>query len=232
MAHAQARDAVHFPLDAFSLAQEMSQHGWDARVLRSTAQHREEYLQRPDKGRLLDPESVAEIATFGGTHFATVVADGLSALAVHRHAVPLLQECLNSGLFKDSVPIWIVQQGRVAIGDHIGQILEADLSIVIIGERPGLSSPDSLGIYITWQPRPGRKDAERNCISNIHSRGLSYEYAAEKLAFLVNEAQRRKLTGVQLKDTVEKLTLKSTEASRRVIASSESKAGDTTGFLK
>lgn len=230
MAHARARDAVHFPLDAFSLAEEVSQQGWDVRVVRSTAQHRAEYLQRPDKGRLLDAASVSAVANYGPWPLAIVVADGLSALAVHRHAVPLVQEWLKSGPMRDSGPIWIVQQGRVAIGDHIGQLLEAELSIVIIGERPGLSTPDSLGIYITWQPRVGRKDAERNCISNIHSKGLSYKYAAEKLAFLVNEAQRRKLTGVQLKDTAEKLALKSTEASRREIASSESEAGDGPAF--
>ena len=211
LAHALARDAVHLPLDVFSLAQEMKQQGWDVRVLRSTAQHRTEYLQRPDKGRLLDPNSIAEAAKFGRMPVSIVVADGLSSLAVHRHALPLLQELLTFNLFTDRSPaIWIVQQGRVAIGDHIGQLLEADLCIVIIGERPGLSTPDSLGIYITWQPRIGRKDAERNCISNIHSKGLSYKYAAEKVAFLASEAQRRKLTGVQLKDT----------------------AGDVTGLLK
>ena len=99
--------------------------------------------------------------------------------------------------------IWIVEQGRVAIGDHIGEIVQAELSIVIIGERPGLSTPDSLGIYITWAPRFGRTDAERNCISNIHDQGLSYAEAAHKLAFLTNEARKRQLTGVALKESAE-----------------------------
>ncbi len=118
-------------------------------------------------------------------------------MAVHRHAVPLIK-AITPG---PTGTLWIVEQGRVAIGDPIGEILQAELSIVIIGERPGLSTPDSLGIYVTWAPRTGRTDAERNCISNIHDQGLSYAEAAHKLAFLTNEARQRKLTGVALKET-------------------------------
>jgi ethanolamine ammonia-lyase small subunit len=129
------------------------------------------------------------------------VTDGLSALAVHRHALPLLREMAPD----KKPPIWIVLQGRVAVGDHIGELLKADLSIVILGERPGLSTPDSLGIYVTWAPRVGRTDAERNCISNIHGNGLSYAEAAHRLAFLVIEAKKRKLTGVALKETAGRL---------------------------
>ncbi len=137
---------------------------------------------------------------------ALIVADGLSALAVHRHAVPLLEELFKTGIsHQDAGVIWIVHQGRVAIGDHIGGLLGADLSIVLIGERPGLSTPDSLGIYLTWKPRLGRTDSERNCISNIHSEGLSYRLAAYKLAFLMNEARSRGLSGVSLKDTSAKM---------------------------
>jgi ethanolamine ammonia-lyase small subunit len=127
------------------------------------------------------------------------VADGLSALAVHRHAVPLLAHVIPK-LDWRAAPVAIVEQGRVAIGDEIGELLGAQLSVVLIGERPGLSSPDSLGVYLTWQPHVGRTDAERNCISNIRSEGLSYPAAAQKLLFLMNEARRLKLSGVALKE--------------------------------
>ncbi len=194
LAHARARDAVHFPLNAEALAAEMTACGWPAVVLRSAAANRHEYLRSPTKGRRLSEESAKSVTGLGST--AIVIADGLSALAVHRHAVPLLKEIAPDKQHS----FWIVQQGRVAVGDQIGEILRADLSIVILGERPGLSTPDSLGIYLTWAPRLGRSDAERNCISNIHGHGLPYAEAAHKLAFLVNEARKRKLTGVALKE--------------------------------
>jgi ethanolamine ammonia-lyase small subunit len=195
LAHARARDAVHFPLNAEALAAEMAACGWPAVVLQSAATNRAEYLRNPNKGRRLSEES-AKLVT--GSHpTAIIIADGLSALAVHRHAIPLLKEIAPD----EQHSFWIVQQGRVAVADQIGEILRADLSIVILGERPGLSTPDSLGIYLTWAPRMGRSDAERNCISNIHGHGLSYAEAAHKLAFLVNEARKRRLTGVALKET-------------------------------
>jgi ethanolamine ammonia-lyase small subunit len=196
LAHARARDAVHFPLDAGALIAEVQACGLTPMLLHSAAANRDEYLRRPDKGRCLGEASARFVS---GQHFATaiIIADGLSALAVHRHAVPLLKEMAPDSQF----PIWIVQQGRVAIADHVGQLLNAELSIVILGERPGLSTPDSLGIYLTWNPHIGRTDAERNCISNIHGQGLSYAEAAHKLAFLTHEAKRRKLTGVALKET-------------------------------
>jgi ethanolamine ammonia-lyase small subunit len=203
LAHARARDAVRFPLNAEALAGEMAEYGWRATLLRSSAVTREEYLRNPQKGRCLSEASadaVAGRAIAGST--AIIVADGLSALAVHRHAIPLLKELTPD----ENHSYWIVQQGRVAVGDHIGELLQADLSIVILGERPGLSTPDSLGIYLTWAPRLGRSDAERNCISNIHGQGLSYAQAARRLAFLTNEAKRRKLTGVALKETAELTT--------------------------
>jgi ethanolamine ammonia-lyase small subunit len=194
LAHARARDAVHFPLNADALAEEMAERGWPAVVLRSAAANRDEYLRNPNKGRQLSADSAKMVA--GARSTAIIVADGLSALAVHRHAIPLLKEMAPD----QGYSFWIVQQGRVAVGDQIGGILEAELSIVVIGERPGLSTPDSLGIYLTWAPTVGRSDAERNCISNIHAHGLSYAEAAHKLAFLVNEAGKRKLTGVALKE--------------------------------
>jgi ethanolamine ammonia-lyase small subunit len=192
LAHARARDAVHFPLDSSSLLAEMR----NAHLLRSDAKDRTEYLRRPDRGRRLNAESVEIVKRSASCPVAVVVADGLSALAVHRHAVALLEK-----LDLDAYPVWIVEQGRVAIGDHLGSLLGAELSIVLIGERPGLSTPDSLGVYLTWNPDLGRTDAERNCVSNIHEQGLSYEVAAHKLLFLMGEIRRRKLSGVPLKET-------------------------------
>jgi ethanolamine ammonia-lyase small subunit len=177
----------------------MAACGWPAVVLRSAAANRDEYLRNPNNGRRLSEES-AKLVT-GSHRTAIIIADGLSALAVHRHAIPLLKEIAPDAQHS----FWIVQQGRVAVGDQIGEILQADLSIVILGERPGLSTPDSLGIYLTWAPRVGRSDAQRNCISNIHGHGLSYAEAAHKLAFLVNEARKRRLTGVALKERASNL---------------------------
>jgi ethanolamine ammonia-lyase small subunit len=131
---------------------------------------------------------------------AVVIADGLSALAVERHAAPLLQELLPLLETWNLAPVTIVEQGRVAIADQIGAALNAQISVILIGERPGLSSPDSLGAYITWDPRPGRTDAERNCISNIRAEGLGYAQAAAQLGYYLTEARRRRLTGVALKE--------------------------------
>jgi ethanolamine ammonia-lyase small subunit len=208
LAHARARDSVYFPLDAYSLAQEIAQRNWGSRVLSTNARDRDEYLRRPDKGRELSESSAAELTGASGSReIVFVIADGLSALAIHRHAVPLLEQVLRAlnEVPDDANPICIVQQARVAIGDPIGALLHADLAVVLIGERPGLSSPDSLGVYLTWQPRVGRTDAERNCLSNIQPHGLSYELAAHKLVFLINEARRRKLSGIALKETARQL---------------------------
>jgi ethanolamine ammonia-lyase small subunit len=169
-------------------------------ALASAARNRDEYLKRPDLGRRLSDASRERVAPLRADYDAAfVMADGLSALAVHRHAVRLL-ELLLSDLDWRIAPVAIVQQGRVAIGDQIGELLGARMVVVLIGERPGLSSPDSLGAYLTWQPRPGRTDAERNCISNIRAEGLSYAVAAHKLLFLMNESRRLKLSGVRLKE--------------------------------
>src|SRR5277367_1858476 len=202
LAHAKARDAVHLPLAVNSLVLEMKQKNIPSIALASLARDRDEYLKRPDLGRRLSEDSRERLKAFEAEHehdAAFVVADGLSALAVHRHAVPLL-EILLHGPDGQIPPVAIVEQGRVAIGVDIGEVLGARLAVVFIGERPGLSSPDSLGVYLTWQPRPGRTDAERNCISNIRAEGLSYAAAAHKLLFLMNESRRLKLSGVQLKE--------------------------------
>jgi ethanolamine ammonia-lyase small subunit len=200
LAHAKARDAVHLPLAVNSLVLELKQRGISPVTLASAARDRDEYLKRPDLGRRLSDASREPVAARHAEYDAAfVIADGLSALAVHRHAVPLL-ELLLRDLDWRIAPVAIVEQGRVAIGDEIGELLGARMIVVLIGERPGLSSPDSLGAYLTWQPRPGRTDAERNCISNIRAEGLSYAVAAHKLLFLMNESLRLKLSGVQLKE--------------------------------
>lgn len=200
LAHAKARDAVHLPLSVKSLFLELNQKGVPSITLSSAAGNRDEYLKRPDLGRRLVDDSRERLVPLRGEYDVSfVIADGLSALAVHRHAVPLLDLLLRD-LDWRVAPVAIVEQGRVAIGDEIGELLGAKMVVVLIGERPGLSSPDSLGAYLTWQPRPGRTDAERNCVSNIRAEGLSYELAAHKLLFLMNEARRLKLSGVALKE--------------------------------
>jgi ethanolamine ammonia-lyase small subunit len=199
-AHAQARDAVHARLDVAQLAAALGQlSGLPVLRLHSAATDRASYLQRPDLGRRLDAESRAALAP-GTWELVIVVADGLSALAVERHAAPLLAELLPRLNGWRVAPLCLVEQGRVAIADEIGAALGARLSVVLIGERPGLSSPDSLGAYITFDPRPGRNDAERNCISNIRAEGLSYKQAAGQLSYYLHEARRLQLTGIGLKD--------------------------------
>lgn len=208
-AHAAARDAVHLPLNAAALANDLRADGWRVLHLRSRATGRLSYLQRPDWGRRLNTDDAAKLAKDPSTpaDIAFVVADGLSALAIHRHAVPLLRT-LRQHLLRDEhvwalAPVAIVEQGRVAVGDEVGALLGAKLVVVLIGERPGLSSPDSMGLYFTWAPHVGRTDAERNCISNVRTEGLSIEAAAIKLHHLLGEARRRHITGVALKDETE-----------------------------
>jgi ethanolamine ammonia-lyase small subunit len=204
LAHAKARDAVRLPLAIHSLVTELEQKGISSVVLASAARHRDEYLKRPDLGRRLNEESRARLAPLRADYDAAlVIVDGLSALAVHRHAVALIDLLLRN-LDWRIAPVAVVEQGRVAIGDEIGQLLGARMVVVFIGERPGLSSPDSLGAYLTWQPRPGRTDGERNCVSNIRAEGLSYAVAAHKLLFLMNESRRLKLSGVRLKEDAAK----------------------------
>jgi ethanolamine ammonia-lyase small subunit len=192
--HARARDAVHQAFNPAGL-------GFTHVLLNSAAPDRAAYLRRPDLGRKLSAESRARLEK-SSYDASIVVADGLSALAVHRHAPPLLQELLPRLAEEEwrLSPPTVVLQGRVAIGDEIGELLGAQLVVMLIGERPGLTSPDSLGAYLTWDPRPGRNDAERNCISNIRPEGLGYGAAAGRLHFLMREARARKLTGVFLKD--------------------------------
>ena len=200
LAHAQARDAVHLALDVNSLVVELQQHDIKYITLASAAPDRSTYLRRPDLGRKLNQESRDRLMALKSNYdVAFVIADGLSALAAHRHAVPLLQ-CVLPKLDWRVSPVGIVEQGRVGISDEIGELLGARLAVILLGERPGLGAPDSLGVYLTWQPRVGRTEAERNCISNIRAEGLSYAAAAHKLLFLMNESRRLKLSGVRLKE--------------------------------
>jgi len=208
LAHAQARDAVHLPLDVAGMADEIRTLDLEVLTLHSAARDRATYLQRPDLGRQLDPASQAVLsrhATGLPVDLALVVADGLSALGVMQNAVALLQPLLNL-LRADPAHAWtlaptvIVEQGRVAVGDPIGQALGARTVVVLIGERPGLSSPDSMGIYFTWDPRPGLSDAQRNCISNVRAAGLAPAQAAQRLHALLGRSRQLQLTGVALKD--------------------------------
>ena len=202
LAHARARDAVHAPLDAEALAQRIAALGLETVQVDSAAPDRGTYLRRPDLGRRLSPSSRAALGREGEVELALVVADGLSSAAVQAHAPGLIAALLPHAARAGwrLAPVVIARQARVALGDEAGEALGARMVAVLVGERPGLSAPDSLGVYLTQGPRPGRTDAERNCISNIHGRGLSPEAAAFKLAWLGAEALRRGLTGVALKD--------------------------------
>ncbi|MDR5797618.1 ethanolamine ammonia-lyase subunit EutC [Caballeronia sp. LZ008] len=201
LAHAQARDAVHQPLDTAALREAVRAAGFDTLDAQSAAPDRDRYLRRPDLGRVLNDESAQRLAAHASeSDIVFVAADGLSAFAAQRHVAPLLAT-LRARLDGWNVgPVVVATQARVALGDRIGELLRAQIVVVMIGERPGLSSPDSLGLYVTYAPRAGRNDAERNCISNVRPEGLDYEIAAFKLMWLLNEARRLKLTGVGLKD--------------------------------
>ena len=203
LAHARARDAVHLPFDAAAVAAAIEARGLATLCLHSAAGDRHTYLQRPDLGRRLDAASRTRLQALpAGCDLAFVVADGLSALAVHQHAAALVAAtCMRLAPQGWRLgPVVLVHHGRVAIGDEIGELLGAGLVAVLIGERPGLSSPDSLGVYLTGSPRVGLTDANRNCISNIRPAGLGIEAAADKLVYLLTQARARGLTGVGLKD--------------------------------
>jgi ethanolamine ammonia-lyase small subunit len=203
LAHAQARDAVHAALDADALEAALREAGFEVLHARSRAPDRPTYLRRPDLGRRLDEASLARLRAAAPTpapDLAFVVADGLSAVAVARHAVPLLCAARDRLAGWRIGPVTVALQARVALGDEVGEALGARAVALLVGERPGLSSPDSLGIYLTWDPRVGRTDAQRNCISNVRAEGLSYERAAATLARLLDGARRLGATGVGLKD--------------------------------
>ena len=203
LAHAQARDAVHAPFRPEEVAAELAALGLETLMVQSAARTREDYLRRPDLGRSLSPESQAALAARRGVFdLAIVVADGLSSTAVQQNAVPLMAALLPF-LQRQKLtlaPLVVASQARVALGDEVAQALGARMVAVLIGERPGLSSPDSLGAYLTFGPKRGLTDAARNCISNIRPGGLGFQHAAFKLAWLIDQGFSRALTGVDLKD--------------------------------
>ena len=210
LAHAHARDAVYSVLDNEQLMNELAELKLPVVQVHSRAATRQEYLQRPDRGRQLAEESRAQLAgqAAGACDVVVVLADGLSATATNCHALPLLRQLVpelqNAGFRLG--PLVLAEQARVALGDEVGHLLQARLVLVLLGERPGLSAPDSLGAYFTHGPRPGLTDEARNCVSNIRPEGLGYEAAAAKLFFLLTEARRRQLSGVRLKDDFGLLT--------------------------
>lgn len=214
LAHAQAQDAVHLPLDIEHVYDQINNNNLNPEnflpiLLHSQATSRTIYLQRPDLGRRLNSDSIEKLEKINldknePFDLSIVIVDGLSSLAIKENAVNYIEKLL-SALTNDSqkweiAPLVIVQQGRVAIGDEVSELLKAKISLVLIGERPGLSSPDSLGLYLTWNPKVGLTDASRNCISNVRSEGLSYEEAVKKTMYLLKESRRLELSGVNLKD--------------------------------
>lgn len=204
MAHAHARDAVYAELANDTLEEQLHKFRLVILHLKSMANHRGLYLQRPDLGRRLHPASAEQLPSFGEypADVAILIADGLSATGINAHSPALVAELLplllNSGL--TIAPICLVKQGRVAIADDIGHALKVKMTIILIGERPGMSSADSVGAYLTYNPMPGLTDDSRNCISNIRPGGLSFKQAAAKIHFLVMESFRLKLSGVGVKD--------------------------------
>lgn len=201
-AHAQARVAVHREVNFDALERELQ--AWGAVVrLHSAAHDRPTYLQRPDLGRRLSEDSQALLhqQTADSPDVVFVIADGLSSLAIERNAQPFLQRLLPA-IEKDwrVGPLVLVKNARVAVGDEVGAALGAALVVVLVGERPGLSSPDSMGIYLTWSPRVGLTDESRNCISNVRQEGMSYAQAVHKLRYLMEQARERQISGVRLKD--------------------------------
>jgi ethanolamine ammonia-lyase small subunit len=224
LAHAQARDAVHLPLDTDRLMADLEELTGSRKTLlrhdpvhlQSQACDRITYLQRPDLGRRLSRQSCEELDRRGHTgaspvDLALVIADGLSSYGVQQNAIAFLEALLRDIEADDQswelAPLFVVSQGRVAIGDDVGHRLNARCVVVLIGERPGLSSPDSLGLYLTWQPGPGLTDAGRNCISNIRPAGLSCGEASRRLMYLLREARRQKVSGVPLKDRSEETVI-------------------------
>jgi ethanolamine ammonia-lyase small subunit len=213
LAHTQARDAVHTALDVDRLSADLTAAGWANLNVHSAADTRHTYLCRPDLGRRLSACSTERLAALAGQaerppDLCLVIGDGLSSVAVQAHAVPLLGalrarlrgSVIDSEDPRAISPVVIATQARVALADEIAQRLRARMVVMLIGERPGLSSPDSLGVYATWAPCVGRTDAERNCISNIRAEGLSYPAAAFRLGWLIEQAFERRVTGVELKD--------------------------------
>ena len=212
LAHARARDAVHEPLDEQRLIAELATLGLPVLSVASACKDRHEYLLRPDVGRRLAPDAGTTLLQHTDGHgydVALVVVDGLSARAIEVHASPVLAgvvPALRAEGFTFA-PLVVVRQGRVAVGDSIANTFRANCAVVLIGERPGLSAPDSMGAYLTWQPGPDTTDANRNCISNIRPEGIGYADAAFKIAYLIQAMRSRRISGVHLKDDSDRLLI-------------------------
>lgn len=204
LAHAQAKDAVYAQLNMVELWTELASVGLPVYALHSRAENRDMYLHRPDLGRLLSDDSIAQLQQLNEApaDISLIIADGLSATAIHKNALPVVRSLVEKveSLGYSLAPILLVEQGRVAITDAIGEWLRPRLAVILIGERPGLSAFDSMGAYITYAPQPGLTDERRNCISNIREQGLSSEMAVDKLVYLIQSAFRMQITGVTLKD--------------------------------
>ncbi len=210
LAHAKARDAVYSGLDSMYLLEQLATAGFDSITIRSTSSSRDEYLKNPSTGRKLDHESTLKITQVRGSYdLCFIIADGLSANAVNTHAVEVIRILYRKlqKLHWSIAPVLLAEQARVALSDETGSLLNAEIVVMFIGERPGLSASDSMGAYLTYQPQPGLTDERRNCISNIRPEGLSYHFAAEKLFYLLTEMKTRKISGVQLKDRQDGLFL-------------------------
>ena len=208
LAHARARDAVHEPFDEARLIAELAGLRLPVLAVASAAEDRQQYLMRPDLGRRLVAGSEATFAPHADGHDVVfVITDGLSARATQMHAEPVLAGVLPALRAEGwrVAPLVVVRHGRVAVGDAIASALSADCVVVLVGERPGLSAPDSMGAYLTWQPRPQTTDADRNCISNIRPEGIGYADAAFKLAHMLRAMRTRRLSGLQLKDNSDRL---------------------------
>ncbi len=209
LAHARARKAVHLELDTRTLVDWLRGQGQTVVEIRSRATSRAIYLQRPDLGRALDDDSREALRALGKSkrpyHVALIIGDGLSATAIDANAMGLLEVLLPAlktrGL--NLAPITVAKNARVALGDEVGELLSAEVAVMMIGERPGLSSPDSIGLYMTYRPRVGTTDEARNCISNVRPEGLSFVRAAQKLDYLLEQALSRRVSGIDLKDEAE-----------------------------
>ncbi len=210
LAHARARDAVHEPLDEARLMTELELLGLPVLALASAVEDRQRYLMRPDLGRRLRPGAESILKTHADDwDIAFVVTEGLSARAVQTHAVPILSGVLSS-LRADGwriAPLLLVRHGRVAVGDEVAAALHADLVVVLIGERPGLTAPHSMGAYLTWQPGAQTTDADRNCISNIRPDGMEYSDAVFSLVQMLGAMRAKRLSGVKLKDYSDRLLI-------------------------
>jgi len=212
LAHAQARDAVHARMDVDAVVAGVVARGLRAIAVRSAVRDRAEYLRRPDLGRVLDEVSAAALGSLGrgsgdGLRLSLILADGLSAVAVVRNALGVLDGLIEAVDGWAMTEVAVAEQARVALGDAVGAALGSDVTVMLIGERPGLSAADSLGAYITWRPRVGRTDAERNCVSNIREGGLEPREAGRRIAYFLGEARRLGATGIALKDPDERMLL-------------------------